>query len=336
MNLKKKIENSGIKIKDIDGIDIHYGIKTGYNKAFIIDEITKNVLINSDYKNKDIIKPLIRGKDLKNWEINFKNYLLFIDWEFNIEEYPSIKDYLSNFRDSLEKRSVVKKGTVKWFALSSYGSTYYKKFEKPKLIYPVIAPHLLAVYDDNNFYINDKCFMITSEEFDLKYLETLLSSKTLNFIFTLISSSLQGNYYELRKIYIEQLPIYQATSEQQQLFIEKADQMLKINQDLQEEVDGFQHWLKQTFKVEKLSQKLEKYYELDLEEFFNELRKKKVDVRSRDNQELLRNEYQKSLNILTPLLQEIEQTDNEINSLVYELYDLTPTEIQIIEESLEG
>ena len=146
--LREKIQNSGLKIKDFEGINIHYGIKTGYNKAFIIDENTKNELINSDYKNREIIKPLIRGRDLKKWEINFNNYyLLFIDWEFDIDNFPSIKNYLLKFKDNLEKRTVVKKGNVKWFALSSYGSTYYKGFESPKLIYPVIAPYLLAVYD---------------------------------------------------------------------------------------------------------------------------------------------------------------------------------------------
>jgi hypothetical protein len=331
-NLKNKIENSGIRIKDFDGIDIYYGVKTGFNKAFIIDEKTKNQLINEDTKNKDIIKPLIRGRDIKKWQINFNDtYLLFINWGFNIDNYLSIKKYLLEFKDKLGNRSVVKNGRIKWFVLSSYGATYYTKFESPKLIYPVIAPRLLAVYDDENFYINDKCFMISTENVDLKYLGALLSSSTLHFVFKLLSSSLQGDYYELRKIYIEQLPIYSATVEQQKPFIEKADQMLQLNKELMDEINGFKEWLKTTFGVEKFSKKLDKYYELDFIDFLEELKKKKVDTTPRKNQERLRKEFEDSLKVIKPLQVEIYETDEKIDKMVYELYGLSSEEIKIIE-----
>ena len=333
--IRDKIESHGLKIKEFNGINIYYGIKTGYNKAFIIDKKTKDDLINEDSKNKELIKPLLRGRDIKRWKINFNDYyLLFIDWEFEINKYPSIKNYLSKFKNDLEKRPAVNKGAINWYVLSSYGSTYYKKFESPKLIYPVIAPKLLAVYDEENFYINDKCFMITSDEIDLKYLGSLLSSNVLNFVFTMLSSSLQGNYYELRKIYVEQLPIYRATLLEQKPFIEKADLMIKFNKELMNEINQFRDWLMQTFNISKLSQKLEKYYDLLFDNFLIELKKKKVNVKSRDNYQILKEEFEKSITLINPLLQQIKETDNEINQMVYDLYGLTAEEIEIIEESL--
>ena len=63
--------------------------------------------------------------------------------------------------------------------------------------------------------------MITSNDIDLKYLSALLSSKTLNFVFKLLGSPLGKSGYELRKIYIEQLPIYPATPEEQKTIIER-------------------------------------------------------------------------------------------------------------------
>ena len=79
--------------------------------------------------------------------------------------------------------------------------------------------------------------------------------------------------------------------------------------------------------------KMEKYYKLSLDEFLEELRKKKVDVKSREKQELLKKEYQKSIDIINPLLQEIEQTDKEIDQMVYDLYGLTDEEIKIVEDN---
>jgi effector-binding domain-containing protein len=89
-----------------------------------------------------------------------------------------------------------------------------------------------------------------------------------------------------------------------------------------------------TFSIEKLSKKLEKYYELSLEIFLDEVRKKKVDVKSRKNYQTFKNEYEESLAVIKPLLQQIKETDAEIDRMVYELYGLTEDEIQIIENSL--
>jgi len=335
LDIKDKIQFNCPEIKEILDIRIYYGIKTGFNKAFVINKETKNKLIEQDPTSAKIIKPLLTGRDIKKWQIDFKDiYLLYIPWKFPIENYSSVKEYLLSFKDDLEKRPEVKSGRVDWFALSRYASDYYEEFDNPKLIYPNLASKLFVVYDEDKFYTNQKCFIITSENYNLKFLGTLLSSKVLNFIFSLSGTPLQGQYYDLNKKYIEQLPIYPATPEEQQPFIEKADQMLEMNKTLQNEINSFKEWLTHIFNVEKFSQKLEKYYELSIDEFLAELKKKKVDVKNRENFTSLKEEFEKSVSKIRPLLQEIEETDNEIDQMVYELYGLTDDEIKIIEDSL--
>ena len=110
--------------------------------------------------------------------------------------------------------------------------------------------------------------------------------------------------------------------------------MLNFNQQIQDEVKGFHDWLRHTFNIEKLSQKLEKYYNLELDVFLDEVRKKKVDLKSRKNYQTLKKEYEESLVVIKPLLQQIKETDAEIDRMVYELYGLTEEEIQIIEENV--
>jgi hypothetical protein len=87
--------------------------------------------------------------------------------------------------------------------------------------------------------------------------------------------------------------------------------------------------------MDKFSQKLDKYYKLTFDEFLAELKKKKVDIKPRKTQELLKTEFEESVNKINPLLLEIKETDNEIDQMVYNLYGLTPEEIKIIEESLD-
>ncbi len=132
---------------------------------------------------------------------------------------------------------------------------------------------------------------------------------------------------------IRNIIIYPATSNEQIPIILRVDEMIILKQQLQAEVDGFKDWIQKTFKVEKLSQKLEKYYELTDDEFIQELRKKKVDTKSRKNRKYLEREFSESIIIINPLLEKIKETDDEIDQMVYELYGLTDDEIKIIEDS---
>ncbi len=132
------------------------------------------------------------------------------------------------------------------------------------------------------------------------------------------------------------MPIYPATIDEQNPLIKKADEILELNKNLQDEVKSFKDWLMHTFDIDKLSQKLEKYYELSFDIFLNEVKKKKVNVKSRDNYQTLKQEFEKSIAFINPLLIQINRTDNEINQMVYDLYDLTTEEIKIIEDNLNS
>ena len=93
-------------------------------------------------------------------------------------------------------------------------------------------------------------------------------------------------------------------------------------------------WLQRTYHIEKFSQKLDKYYELTFNDFLTELTKKKIDTKVRKTQEQLEKEFTNSLNKIQPLLQQIQKTDKEIDTMVYQLYNLTEHEIQTIENYL--
>ena len=363
IELKEKIENKGIKLKKINDLNIYRGILTGFNEAFIIDEKKKNELVKEDPKSLDIIKPIISGKEVQKWEINSQDhYLLYIPWHFPLNErsdisgpskeaeiefkqqYKAIYDYLIPHKERLLKRNKEEVGKrYEWYALQRFASDYYQEFEKPKLIYPEIKSSLFAVYDENKFFINKTCFMITSESINLKYLSALISSKLLNFVFKLIGTpiaktSARSNEkirFNLSKISIEKLPIYIGTPEDQDPLIIRVDSILQLKKELREEINSFHDWLQRTFQIEKLSQKLEKYYELDFEDFLMEIKKKKVDIKTRKTQELLESEFNQSIAIINPLLQQIKETDREIDDLVYDLYGLTSEEREIIEESLK-
>ena len=338
LDLRDKLNKKGIKIKDIVELNFYIGIMTGYNDAFFIDKNKRDQLISQDPKNTEIIKPLIRGKDIKPWKLEYHNFYVIVSAFKDINElkkYPFIYNHFKEHEKGLLNRGTYKRGDHEWWVLSNNPSIgYLSQFEKPKLIYPAIALKLFTAYDESGFYTNDTSYIITSEDYNLKYLGILLSSKTLNYAFKFLGSPLQGQNYKLGKRFVEQLPIYPATPEQQKPFIEKSDDILKYNRELISEINGFKDWLQRTYQIVKFSQKLDKYYKLSLDDFLTELNKKKVDTKQRRTQEILKSEFEASINKINPLLLKIEKTDNEIDQMVYELYGLTVDEIKIIEESL--
>jgi len=98
-SIKEKIERLGTPLKDWD-VDINYGIKTGYNEAFIIDGDTKDQLIAEDPKSAEIIKPILRGRDIKRYKAEFADLWLiatFPSLNIDIDNYPAVKKHLEQF-----------------------------------------------------------------------------------------------------------------------------------------------------------------------------------------------------------------------------------------------
>ena len=198
--LQEKIQAQTVPLKSYLPGKIYYGIKTGLNEAFFIDEKTRHELIMADPNSVDLIKPLVIGEDVRRYRVNQKPYyLLFIHRNVNIENYPAVKSHLEKYRPQLEKRA----GSAGWYALQA-STDYAALFDAPKLIYPVISKRPRFAFDSRGLYPNDKCFVIDSVDF---YLLGLLNSSLTQFLTKLLLSGLRGDYLEFRAVHLNQLPI---------------------------------------------------------------------------------------------------------------------------------
>ena len=81
-------------------ISINYGIKTGFNDAFIITSEKREELISADPKSAEIIRPILRGRDIKRYTYSFSDLWLiatFPSKHYDIDDYPAVKKYLLSF-----------------------------------------------------------------------------------------------------------------------------------------------------------------------------------------------------------------------------------------------
>lgn len=236
-NIKEEVENNNTIILKNWNIDIDYGIKTGYNEAFQITGEVKDKIILKDPKSKNIIKPILRGKDISAWFPDFEDYWLigtFPSRKLNIDDYFGVKEHLLQYgKDRLEQDGKGRKKTGnKWFETQDQIS-YWEKFEKPKIIFPNMTKYLPFVYDETGIYTNQKCFIITGEH--LKYLTCFLNSKLFKYCFSDNFPELQGGTRELSKVFFDKVPVKKVTDEQEIPFAKIVDYLVALKKENSQE-----------------------------------------------------------------------------------------------------
>lgn len=213
LSLKAKITQIGKPLKEWD-VSIYRGVLTGLNEAFVIDTPTRDAIVARDPRSAEIIKPVLRGRDIKRYGHAWAG-LWLIQTNFDLDvptKYPAIYDHLLQFESKARKRS--DKG-VNWWNLRA--CVYYSDFEKPKIIYPNMTKYLPFIYDEKGYYTNQKCFIITSPTQPLKYLTGVMNSKLGHNWIRDNCPSLGSDRRELSKIFMENLPIPPITPANQPL-----------------------------------------------------------------------------------------------------------------------
>ena len=227
-NIKAKIESVGTPLKDWD-VSIYRGIITGYNNAFLIDNETKEILIDAYPRVSEIIKPVLRGRDIKRYRVDWAQLWLVATHNgyddvprIDINDYPIVKRHLDRFYTQLEKRH--DKGTTPY---NLRNCAYHAAFEGPKIVYPETTRAANFFYDDGQHFIEKTCFMITGS--NLKMLVGLLSSTFMTFAYKQYYSGtvLGTKGYQYNKHALEKLPVVEIPTPEHQAFIALVDQILE-------------------------------------------------------------------------------------------------------------
>ena len=213
--LKKRIEAQGKPLEEWD-IDIYRGVLTGFNKAFIIDTETRDKILANCQNEAErertgkLIRPILRGKDARKYGHNWMNSGRYLVNSHNgvrgrlnridIEEYPAVKAFMDSFIVKLTRRS--DKGDTPY---NLRNCAYVEEFDKPKIVYPNMTKYLPFYYDEQKFFTNQKCFIITGKH--MSYLTAFLNSSLFKFCFFDNFPVLFGGARELSKIFFDKIPV---------------------------------------------------------------------------------------------------------------------------------
>jgi len=270
--LKLKIESIGTPLKSWD-LKVSYGVKTGCNDAFIIDSATKLRLIAEDPNSSEIIKPVLRGRDIKRYSYMFADLYLIATFpalHLDINRYPSIKRYLEMFgKERLEQSGKTlpdgtksrKKTYNQWFETQDQVS-YFSDFEKEKVMWQEMSSSPAFVLDTSGYFCIDTARIMIGKH--VASLVGIFNSKLFHFAFSrwYAGGGLGGSGVRYKGDFMKSFPIPQVNNSNMSIFRE-----------------------------------IESY-----------IRKMKPS--------------------------DIDEYSNTIDQLVYDLYQLTPVEIELIEETV--
>jgi len=205
IKLLNKIKGNELTLESYFEQKSFAGIKTGYDDAFVIDSATKEKLISEDPKNLDLIKPWLRGKDVKKWKVDYKNlYLIYIPLNrINIEDYPSIKNYLLKFEDKLSKRATKQK----WYEIQQPQEKFTELFEAPKIIYPDCAKEMRASYDLTKSYGTMAMYFLPYDPLILGLLNSRIFDWYSRMTFATFGDPWKGGRIIFKTIYMSKFPL---------------------------------------------------------------------------------------------------------------------------------
>ena len=201
-----KLKGKHKTLGDYANGQIYRGVLTGFNEAFVITAEKRHELIAADNRSADLIKPWLRGRDVKRWRVESQDlYVIFTRRGIEIDKYPAIKAHLLQYKARLTPgiKGGRKPGTYKWYEIQD-SIAYYSEFEKPKIIYSDIAQQPQFVYDDEYFFSGNTCYIIPDGDVCLT---GILNSKVVEYFYGSLSPQIRGGYYRFFAQYVLQIPI---------------------------------------------------------------------------------------------------------------------------------
>jgi hypothetical protein len=217
------LRSAGSPLKKHISDTVFRGITTGLNTAFELTDAERSDLLSEHETSEELIKPLLKGKDLKRWQSpKPTRWIIFTRRGIEIDKYPAIKRHLLNFKDKLEPKPKNwvgtwrgrKPGNYQWFEIQD-NVAYWPVFEKPKIISNKVthAPNFSLDYSGIYLANTAYCFNCDRPEFILGILNSSVSLYVSRRIFV----DKESGFYEVQPDALLDFPIPDCTTEDEGL-----------------------------------------------------------------------------------------------------------------------
>jgi hypothetical protein len=341
MALMEKIRRVGVPLREFAGVSPLYGIKTGFNAAYLMDTATKERLVAADPKSLPLFKPYLRGQDINRWTAEWAGQWMLAlksssnhPWPWSnagerAEEvfqqtYPALHEHFCQYRREL----IGRKNQVRfWWELSGLSS--WDKFDHPKIIYPEITWRAAWCFDESGLYINNTVYVLPADD----YWILAAMNSPLMWWFSW-RNAMHGKDEALRFLreFVQEVPIGHPADSQRTLACDAVCHLTDIATQQHNGRKALLDWLRVEYAVDKPSQKLHDMANLDPDTLVAEVKKARGKTKPLTVAGLkaLKDEHLRSIVPLQTLAAEARRLETQLAELVNAAYGLTPEEIALM------
>jgi len=324
-----------------DVVRITQGITTGGNSCFLgkID-----IFLDAGI-SRSSIKKVLMGKTINRYKIiSDDQYILYSVKSTPQNTQKSIENQLMSFKDKLSKKRETKQGKLPWYCL--HWARKEDDFNESKILIRQTADNIVGVFDNKNHYpidslhtLNLRSSIVKTETTDdiLKYVLGILNSKLFKYLYKWKLDEKGKIYPQVKKVNIEWLPIPEIIGIQPMVDYVSDIQNLFI--DINRLVFSFVKYVEKTNNLSAIPSGISGWHDYGFPKFIDSLNDS---IKKNDGKKISKSEEMEWMELfedkkaqVQELQTQINQTDKEIDKMVYELYELTPEEIEIVENSVK-
>ena len=226
------VRQQGVPLSEWN-LNINRGILSGCDDAFWISTEQYEKIVSADEHCRGILVPHLRGRNIKQYQIEWEGYYLINSHNglkeeklppININDYMPIKEHLDAFYDRLKARG--DKGNTPY---NLRNCAYMRDLDKKKIIYPNLTTHLNFYLDTEGYYVNAKAYMIVGKH--LGYLTAFFNSALFRYCFTDDFPIVQGDGRELRKSVFQRIPVKDVTDEEDAEYERRVMEIQQMKRD---------------------------------------------------------------------------------------------------------
>jgi hypothetical protein len=313
----------------------------GYTRLDDICYISKGIVGNSDEKEyqgefeigdllskvQDNLHPKLyfEGKDIGKWILLNKRWI-----EYGTNRSPgrwSRKGFKSFFEGSEKLVAMRSPGYIPRILLDSENGYFNESAIGFKRWIDLLGVDNLSIKG----VINDKAaranLELKSKVYDYKYLLCILNSKVIRYE---LNSDRRSNIHIYPEDY-KKLLIPEISPADQKPFVEKCNLMISKSNEFQQLKYKFIQLLHHKTEQLSITRKLEDWPSVSFKEFLKELNKQKIKLTLQDQSEWMQY-FESEKTKMNEIQQIINITEKEINDMIYNLYDLSENDRELIEE----
>jgi hypothetical protein len=333
-----KIRAAGVPLREFAGISPLYGVKTGFNDAFIVDTATRDRLIDEHPSSEAVLKKYLRGQDIDRWCSEWAGeWMIFARRGIDIDQYPAVKRHLEQYRTQLEPKPRDwsgkewpgrKPGSYKWYELQD-SVDYWQDFEKPKIVYQDITWTASFCLDAAKLYANNTVYFLPTAD---PWVLSVLNAPVSWWFAWRTAQHGKDEALRLFTDYLSAFPIPRPTDENRAEVEALVAKLIDLKGGRTAGVRAVLEWLQSEFGIDKPSQRLSGLVGLSAEELIAEVRK--IRGRSKplsvNDHNRLKSEHAKAVLPLSGINREMVGCERKVSDAVNAAYGLTPADVKLM------